>query len=373
MKRRKHWTHPIFASRATEGEFEKLMPRLRSDPTKFHNYFRMGITAFDLLLGLIGDRLGKSSIRTPVGPEQRLAITLAFLASGTPYRRMEYSFRVSHSTISVIVKETCKIIYDVLAPRYLQTPQTPDEWAEVAEGFWQRWNLPNTCGAIDGKHVQIKKPPNSGSNYFNYKGHFSMVLLAICDARYRVVYANFGNYGADSDARILGRCDFLRLLETGGLNLPADQPLPNSERVLPFFFVADAAFPLSQNLMKPVPGQVSPLSRGRRVIENVFGIMATKWRILLKPIETNDDNADFIVKAVTALHNFCIDESAAATMADAGDDNNGAWRVGGQPLESAPVRNGRGNRSKEEAQNMRRELIAYFSGEGAVEWQDEYL
>lgn len=101
--------------------------------------------------------------------------------------------------------------------------------------------------------------------------------------------------------------------------------------------------------------------------------MATKWRILLKPIETNDDNADFIVKAVTALHNFCIDESAAATMADAGDDNNGAWRVGGQPLESAPVRNGRGNRSKEEAQNMRRELIAYFSGEGAVEWQDEYL
>lgn len=56
MKRRKHWTHPIFASRATEGEFEKLMPRLRSDPTKFHNYFRMGITAFDLLLGLIGDR-----------------------------------------------------------------------------------------------------------------------------------------------------------------------------------------------------------------------------------------------------------------------------------------------------------------------------
>lgn len=104
----------------------------------------------------------------------------------------------------------------------------------------------------------------------------------------------------------------------------------------------------------------------------MFGIMAVKWRILLKAIETNDDNADFIVKAVTALHNFCIDESSAATMADAGDENNGAWRASG-PLESAPVRNGRSNRSKEEAQNMRRELVAFFSNEGAVEWQDEYL
>lgn len=109
------------------------------------------------------------------------------------------------------------------------------------------------------------------------------------------------------------------------------------------------------------------------MIENVFGIMAAKWRILLKPIETSDDNADAIVKAVTALHNFCIDESSAGSMADAGDDNNGAWRASGQPMESAPVRTNRGNRSKEEAQNMRRELVSYFSNEGAVEWQDEYL
>lgn len=54
--------------------------------------------------------------------------------------------------------------------------------------------------------------------------------------------------------------------------------------------------------------QMLRLSRGRRVIENVFGIMAVKWRILLKPIETSDATADVIVKAICALHNFVIDE-----------------------------------------------------------------
>ena len=204
------------------------------------------------------------------------------------------------------MKETCKILYEELSPRYLRTPQTPEEWTDVSDGFWQRWNLPNTCGtrfkvtftgksrtisgAIDGKHVQIKKPPNSGSNYFNYKGHFSMVLLAICDARYRVIYANFGNYGADSDVRIFGRSDFLRLLEAGALNLPADAALPNSERVLPYFFVADAAFPLSQNLMKPVPGNGLTVEERRYnyrfVQRNIVKLFAIK-----RSLESAEDDA----------------------------------------------------------------------------------
>lgn len=55
--------------------------------------------------------------------------------------------------------------------------------------------------------------------------------------------------------------------------------------------------------------QLFRLSRARRTIENCFGIMASKWRILLKSIETSPAVADTIVQAICVLYNFDIDES----------------------------------------------------------------
>jgi hypothetical protein len=45
----------------------------------------------------------------------------------------------------------------------------------------------------------IRKPAKSGSLFFNYKGTTSTVLMAIADADYKILYADFGSYGRDSD------------------------------------------------------------------------------------------------------------------------------------------------------------------------------
>jgi len=60
-----------------------------------------------------------------------------------------------------------------------QIPQTEAEWKQVAEDFWQQWDFPNCIGALDGKHVHIQPPPNSGSTDFNHKDFNSIVLLAL--------------------------------------------------------------------------------------------------------------------------------------------------------------------------------------------------
>ena len=44
--------------------------------------------------------------------------------------------------------------------------------------------MPHCLGTIDSKHIAMRQPKHSGSLWHNYWGFFSLVLLAICDARY---------------------------------------------------------------------------------------------------------------------------------------------------------------------------------------------
>lgn len=93
-------------------------------------------------------RLTKSSRRTPTSPEERLVVTLRFLSGAGSFRSLSYSFRLGVSTIAVIVKETCEAIYEELHAKYLRAPNTPNEWLEIANGFWERWKCPNTLGRV---------------------------------------------------------------------------------------------------------------------------------------------------------------------------------------------------------------------------------
>ena len=140
-----------------------------------------------------------------------------------------------------------------------------DEWRSIAGRFEERWNFPLCCGALDGKHVVIKAPVHSGSQFYNYKGTFSLVLLAVVDAEYCFRVIDVGGYGRTSDGGILANSAFGAALQSGTLQLPADLPLPGADHrgPQPHVFVADEAFPLRKNLMRPFPGR--NLARERRV------------------------------------------------------------------------------------------------------------
>jgi len=80
--------------------------------------------------------------------------------------------------------------------------------------------------------------------------------------------------------------------------------------------LGDEAYPLLSYLMRPYPRRQLTesrrlynyrLSRGMRVAESAFGILAGKWRILNKSTETSPTMADRIVKCICVLHNTFID------------------------------------------------------------------
>ncbi|XP_077118794.1 uncharacterized protein LOC143774895 [Ranitomeya variabilis] len=169
-RRRKMWVHPIVAQRTMKGHFNVLYQDLRRYPEKFIAFCRLSIPAFDHLLSVVRAELTYEDtvMRKSISAEERLLITLRFLATGESYTSLHLQFRVGKSTISQIVRCTCTVIWQKLQPIVMPSP-TEETWLQVAAGFQSVANFPNCIGAVDGKHVRVQQPPRSGSRFFNYK------------------------------------------------------------------------------------------------------------------------------------------------------------------------------------------------------------
>lgn len=237
-RRRTMWVKPWLLRRVTLGHYDNLMQELmRESRGDFKAFLRMEPAMFQEMLVRVAPRITKSNgARPPLAPGLKLAITLRFLATGDSYHSLAFSFRVAHNTISLFVPQVCDAIYEEYRGEVLVTPSTPNGWKEVAQGFGKRWNFHHACGAIDGKHIKMKKPSLSGSAFFNYKGFFSIVLMGLVDADYRFLWVHVGAEGAASDAGIFNRSSLEPDLREGRLGFPPPEPLPNDDHNMTLLF-----------------------------------------------------------------------------------------------------------------------------------------
>ena len=116
---------------------------------------------------------------------------------------MQYTWRVPQNTICLAVKEVCQAIVE----------EYNDGWRKIDGDFYSKWNFPCFLGALEGKHVAMKCPFRSGSQYFNYKGFFSVVLFALVDANYKLIWADIGGKESASDAQIYNESELKGNLE----------------------------------------------------------------------------------------------------------------------------------------------------------------
>lgn len=157
-----------------------------------------------------------------------------FLATGDSYKSIAFSFRLGHSTTQGIVVEVCHAIMKNLMSEAIPTPSKED-WKRIANEYWTQWNFPNCIGTLDGKHVVIEAPANSGSLYFNYKKTFSVVLLALVDANYRFIWVDVGSYGKNSDSGFFFYFKLCKHLDEEQLNVPEDAALPGTDVLAPCY------------------------------------------------------------------------------------------------------------------------------------------
>lgn len=379
------WVRPWLQRRVFLGQYDTLMNELRQEARgDFKAFLRMEADVFTQILARIEARITKSSSgRAPLMPGLKFAITLRFLATGNSYRSLAFGFRVAHNTISLFVPEVCDALVEEFREEQLCTPTTEAEWEPIAEKFGSRWNFHHACGALDGKHIRIRKPRNSGSVYFNYKGFFSIVLLGLVDADYKFLWVNVGAEGSQSDCGIFNRSALEPALREDRMGFPRPRPLPHDDKDIPFFIIGDDAFPLRPYLMKPYSDKYLDhdqriynyrCSRARRVVENGFGILAARFRVLHSCMLVGPVNAKKITKACVVLHNKLrelrpfVGNDVDVEQPD-GQIIPGAWRDAGV-LHDVEAE-GRGPRLTGPGKEMRAYLKAYYNSPvGSVPWQE---
>lgn len=385
-RRRRWWVKPWLQRRALLGQYDRLMQELMQESHgDFKTFLRMEPDMFREILHRVAPRIVKrTDCRAPLEPGLKLAITLRFLATGNSYHSLAFSFRVAHNTISKFIPQVCDAILEEFRDEAFTTPSTPDAWKEVAQQFGRRWNFHHACGALDGKHIAIRKPKLSGSAYYNYKGFFSIVLLGLVDADYKFLWANVGSEGSSSDAGVFNNSNLEPALRNGTLGLPHPDPLPNDDRDTPYFIIADDAFPLRTWLMKPYSHRYLShkerifnyrCSRGRRVVENAFGILANRFRCLLSTLATTPATACKVTEACLALHNIMRERYPGLQNADLDREDQdgqlipGAWRTVGMLEEMQAI--GRAPRENRAGKELRIYLKHYYSSAaGSVPWQE---
>lgn len=280
---------------------------------------------------------------------------------------MHYEYLLGHTTIREIVRTTCEAIWNILQP-LVMPEKTEDDWLRIAHEFNTRTNFPHCIGAVDGKHIRILRPDNSGSRSFNYKGFFSTVLMAVVDADYCFISIDVGAYGASSDSNIFKQTHFYKRLQNNLLHVPRPEVLPGDKngRPIPFVLVGDEAFALSEHILRPypqrnlnIPKRVFNyrLTRAGRMVECSFGIMSNKWRIFHRAIDVEENVCDIIVKACCILHNFVRKRDGLKfedTLYDCPLDNMIAV----------------GTRANTKGTELREYLSHYFvSPQGSLHWQ----
>lgn len=292
-----------------------------------------------------------------------------YLATGCYFADLHYAYRLGKSTVIDIVQKTVYVIWKKLKDRVMKVPST-EEWMEIARGFEKYANFPNCIGAVDGKHIRITKPLDSGSMFYNYKHFFSTVLLAVCDANYCFIYIDVGAYGKSNDSTIFKNSTFFKKLMKRSLNIPGPKAVSEIRTThLPHVIVGDEAFSLSENIMRPYCGKNLTkekrifnyrLSRARRYIECCFGILVNKWRIFHKPLNVHIEFAQNIIKASCVLHNY-------VRLRDGYRYEDTLFETALDGLSTTTTR------PSVRARDTRGIFADYFMKEGRLPWQDKMI
>ncbi len=276
--------------------------------------FRMSKRTFDYLCLELSPAIKKKDtpMRKAIGVQQRIAITLWYLASNSDFRTIAHLFGVSKASVCLLIKNVCAAIVDILLPKYISIPYG-EELRNVIDGFSNSFGFPQCAGAVDGTHIPIISPVEFPADYYNRKGFHSILMQGTVNHMGRFMDINIGWPGRVHDARVFINSSLYKKGDAG--TLFPDWKRTISGQDIPVVVLGDPAYPLLPWLLKAYPdnGNLTcqqklfnyRLSKARVVVEHAYGRLKGRWRCLLTRNNTCLRDLPCLVAACCVLHNIC--------------------------------------------------------------------
>ena len=250
----------------------------------------------------------------PVTPETILSCAIRYFAGGSVWDIM-ITHGISRTHLYRCIWRVVDLVNTLSDFATLMYPKSHQEQKKIANEFKMRSlpGFPNCGGCIDGLLLWIEKPTkadclkskcNSGKFFCGRKSKYGLNMQAVCDAKRRFLDVSIKNPGSASDFLSFATSPLHgKLRQDGflaeGICLFGDNAYVNtSYMVTPYL-----------NVSKGVRDDFNYFHSQLRInIENAFGMLVNRWRILKTPM-TNISLPKVVslTLALCRLHNFIID------------------------------------------------------------------
>jgi DDE superfamily endonuclease len=231
-------------------------------------------------------------------------IFLYWLACGACFRVVAVSFNIPRSTAHRV---TIKVLNETVALVHQVIVLPVGEQVEATgEGFERLCGSPvfrQAVGSIDGCHIRTLVPTTLHDQYINQKLYYSILLQGLVDHLGMFIDIFAGFPGSVHDMRALRHSILFR----SGLYPPQGT-----------FILGDKGYACIMHPITLIPPYKEPLnedkidfnfhlSRGRCIVERVFGIMKNRWRLIFtKALEVSLSTGVKVLGACAVLHNICV-------------------------------------------------------------------
>lgn len=279
---------------------------------QWRSSYGLSYPVFTTVVNKLKPHIALSNLSLP--SDYAVAMVLSRLAHGLSAATVASRYSLEPYLVSKITNMVTRLLATKLYPEFIKIPVGRRRVHEITLAFQELTSLPNMCGAIDGTHIRLRRPPpsSSPSSYRSSLGFPSVLLQVVADHKKIFWDVCVKAPGGADDASHFRDSLLYNRLTVGDvwdkvINVRGHHVRP--------YIVGDWGYPLMSFLLTPFSSSDrtgntaenlfdSALMKGRSAVVEAIGLLKGRWKIL-QDLNVGINHAPQTIVACCVLHNLC--------------------------------------------------------------------